>query len=94
MQLSETGGIHGRADRYYCTTTDGTTPALKNMPCAMEWDECVGKDAVSGVTPQGCACPQRRVSGQLFWNCPVDQPVVQIWARHCKRLQPGLGIWR
>jgi hypothetical protein len=53
----------------YSATTDGTTPALKNTPCAMEWDECVGKDAVTGVTPLGCSCLKDRVSGQLFWNC-------------------------
>lgn len=53
----------------YCATADGTTLALKNTPCSQEWDECVGKDAVSGVTPQGCACLKDKVSGQLLWSC-------------------------
>jgi hypothetical protein len=53
----------------YCDTPDGTTLALKKMPCAREWDECIGKDPVSGTTPQGCACLRDETTAQLMWAC-------------------------
>jgi hypothetical protein len=52
----------------YCMTADGTTTLLNKQPCDKEWDECVGKDPVTGVTPQGCAC-MKDTTGALTWVC-------------------------
>jgi hypothetical protein len=52
----------------YCMTADGTTTLLNKQVCDMEWDQCIGKDVVSGVTPQGCAC-MKDSTGALTWVC-------------------------
>jgi hypothetical protein len=62
-------GYMGAATAPYCATPDGTTTALKNMPCATEWDQCIGKDVVTGTTPQGCACLRDPASTMLLWAC-------------------------
>jgi hypothetical protein len=59
----------GAAAAPYCATADGTTTTLKNMPCTKEWDECIGKDVVTGTTPQGCACMRDPASTMLQWSC-------------------------
>jgi hypothetical protein len=59
----------GAATAPYCDTPDGTTPTLKNTECTVEWQECVGKDLVSGTTPQGCVCMQNPSTGTLQWYC-------------------------
>src|SRR5882672_11107506 len=46
----------GAAKAPACATPDGTTTTLKNTPCTTEWEECVGRDPVSGNTPLGCVC--------------------------------------
>jgi hypothetical protein len=53
----------------YCTTPDGMTAGLKNMPCTTEWEECIGKDPVSGTTPQGCVCMNNPTTNALQWYC-------------------------
>ena len=52
-----------------CDTPDGTTLTLKNTLCTTEWQECVGKDVVSGSTPQGCVCMSTPVTNVLQWYC-------------------------
>jgi hypothetical protein len=59
----------GAATAPYCTTADGTTTTLKNTACTMEWQECIGKDLVSGTTPQGCACLRNAQTNALQWYC-------------------------
>jgi len=53
----------------YCDTPDGTTLTLKNTLCTTEWQECIGKDAVTGSTPQGCVCMSTPVTNVLQWYC-------------------------
>lgn len=59
----------GAATAPYCPG-DGMTTALKDMPCEVEWDQCIGKDAVSGSTPKGCVCMKDAANGDaLTWFC-------------------------
>jgi hypothetical protein len=58
----------GAATAGYCMTADGTTTLLNKQPCTTEWDECVGKDVVTSVTPMGCAC-MKDTTGTLTWIC-------------------------
>jgi hypothetical protein len=53
----------------YCDTPDGTTLTLKNTLCTTEWQECIGKDVVTGTTPQGCVCMSTPVTNVLQWYC-------------------------
>jgi hypothetical protein len=59
----------GAATAPYCTTADGTTTTLKNTACTTEWQECIGKDLVSGSTPQGCVCLLNATTNALQWYC-------------------------
>jgi hypothetical protein len=59
----------GAATAPYCSTADGTTTTLKNTACTMEWQECIGKDLVSGSTPQGCVCLLNATTNALQWYC-------------------------
>ncbi len=54
-----------------CQTPDGTgnTEGLDDEPCTVEWEQCIGTDAVNGNTPRGCACLTNRLSGALQWYC-------------------------
>jgi len=58
----------GAATAGYCMTADGTTTLLNKQPCDKEWDQCIGKDVVSGVTPMGCAC-MKDTTMALTWIC-------------------------
>jgi hypothetical protein len=59
----------GAATAPYCATADGTTTSLKNTACTTQWQECIGKDLVSGSTPAGCVCLMNATSGTLQWAC-------------------------
>ena len=59
----------GAATAPYCAG-DGMTVALDDMPCEVEWDQCIGKDVVSGSTPKGCVCMKDPAnSDALTWFC-------------------------
>jgi hypothetical protein len=59
----------GAATAPYCPG-DGMTVALDDMPCEAEWDQCIGKDAVSGTTPRGCVCMKDADNADaLTWFC-------------------------
>jgi hypothetical protein len=61
----------GAAMAAYCQTSDGMglTTSLKNTACTTQWAECIGKDLVSGTTPQGCVCLLNATSNTLQWAC-------------------------
>jgi hypothetical protein len=56
----------------YCDslTADGSgmTGLLEDLPCTNEWQECVGRDIVTGYTPRGCVCLNKRGNGPI-WVC-------------------------
>jgi len=88
MQLSETGGIHGRADRYLLHDDDGTTPALKNMPA--RWNGTSAWARTPGAASLLKVAPVSRPSvGPAVLGTAVDQPVVQIGRVTVSGLQPG-----
>jgi hypothetical protein len=64
-------GWQGAATAPYCDTPDGTglTTAIKNTACMTEFQECIGKDQVTGTTPQGCACLNNPTTNSLQWYC-------------------------
>jgi hypothetical protein len=51
--------------------TSGLTTNLKNNPCDTMWQECIGRDAVTGTTPQGCVCLTNPVANPpaMQWYC-------------------------
>lgn len=66
----------GAATADYCdvvvpTDTGGLAATLKSATCDTEWSECVGRDAVTGNTPQGCACLSNPATTPptLQWYC-------------------------
>ncbi len=64
----------GAPTAQYCDslTTDGMgmIASLNDTPCTTEWDECVGRDAVTGPTPKGCACLHNpEFNNDLMWKC-------------------------
>jgi len=59
----------GAATAPYCATSDGTTTSLKNTACTTQWQECIGKDLVTGSTPAGCVCLLNATSNTLQWAC-------------------------
>jgi hypothetical protein len=55
-----------------CSTMDspdGSADALDDLPCTVEWAQCIGNDRVDGNTPRGCACMKHIVTGNLQWFC-------------------------
>jgi hypothetical protein len=63
----------GAATAPYCDslTSDGMgmTASLKNMACTTLWQECIGRDVVSGTTPQGCVCLLNATTNANQWYC-------------------------
>jgi hypothetical protein len=57
----------------YCDslTADGSglTGIIEDQACPNEWQECVGRDIVTGYTPRGCVCLDKRGTGQFIWVC-------------------------
>lgn len=54
----------------YCAVDGGSIYSLKDRPCSVEWEQCIGTDAVDGEIPRGCACMKNHLNGdQLTWFC-------------------------
>lgn len=63
--------FQGAAHAPFCRdagSADGLAATLKGTACTMEWDICIGEEAVAS-TPQGCACLTNEISGGLTWFC-------------------------
>jgi hypothetical protein len=53
-----------------CDTPDGRALPLKNTPCDVEWEQCIGNDPVESTNPRGCACLANPLNeGRLMWFC-------------------------
>jgi hypothetical protein len=49
---------------------DGTSASLTGLPCASQWQECIGSELPNGTTYRGCVClPSLTAGAGLAWAC-------------------------
>ena len=64
------GAPYGPSCTAFTKDGSGLTSELEDKPCTTEWQQCIGEDPVTTVTPQGCACLSNpALGGALTWIC-------------------------